>query len=294
MVNTSRIGYACFETPDLDRQIDYYVNMLGLALVTKDGNRAFLASKLGAPSVELIRGDAGRCTKLAFQAVSPDVAELAAGVSQHGLAVETRTDPAPGVPASIVFHDPKGTEIELFAADVPVPITAEIKGVAPLKLGHLAFNCTDVMQCVEFYQKVLGFRISDWRGDYFYFLRCNADHHTVNFVHGDKVKMHHIAFELKDWSEIQRACDFLGMNGIRMIWGPGRHGPGHNVFTYHRNPDGLIVELFTELDRMSNEALGYFDPRPWHEDRPQRPKRWEPNPASTNLWGGGAPPDFGK
>ena len=68
-----------------------------------------------------------------------------------------------------------------------------------------------------------------------------------------------------------------------LIWGPGRHGPGHNVFTYHRNPDDQIVELFTELDKMLDENLGYFDPRPWHRDRPQKPKVWRGLPR--DIWG---------
>ena len=46
-----------------------------------------------------------------------------------------------------------------------------------------------------------------------------------------------------------------------MLWGPGRHGIGHNLFTYHRWPNGLITELFAELDQMKDEALGYFEPR---------------------------------
>jgi hypothetical protein len=33
----------------------------------------------------------------------------------------------------------------------------------------------------------------------------------VNFAsHGVHEKKHHIAFEVTDWAEIQRACDFLG------------------------------------------------------------------------------------
>ena len=67
-----------------------------------------------------------------------------------------------------------------------------------------------------------------------------------------------------------------------IIWGPGRHGPGHNVYTYHRNPDDQIVEMFTELDKMLDESLGYFDPRPWHRDRPQAPKVWT---MPTDIWG---------
>jgi hypothetical protein len=68
------------------------------------------------------------------------------------------------------------------------------------------------------------------------------------------------------------------------LWGPGRHGIGHNLFAYHRGPNGLITELFTELDRM-NEELGYFEPRPWHRDSPQKPKVWAKDPTASNLWG---------
>jgi hypothetical protein len=46
----------------------------------------------------------------------------------------------------------------------------------------------------------------------------------------------------------------------------------------------LITETFAELDRM-NEELGYFEPRPWHRDNPQRPKVWAKDPSAANLWG---------
>ena len=65
------------------------------------------------------------------------------------------------------------------------------------------------------------------------------------------------------------------MKDVKLLWGPVRHGPGHNVATYHRNPDEHTVELYIELDLMKDEELGYFDPRPWHRDTPQRPKTWK-------------------
>jgi hypothetical protein len=36
---------------------------------------------------------------------------------------------------------------------------------------------------------------------------------------------------------------------------------------------------------MKDEALGYFEPRPWHRDNPQRPKVWAKDPSASNLWG---------
>ena len=73
----------------------------------------------------------------------------------------------------------------------------------------MAYRVDDVQKVVKFYTDVLGFRVSDWHGDTFAFLRCGPDHHTVNFVFDEVPQLHHIAFEVKDWAEIQRACEWL-------------------------------------------------------------------------------------
>ena len=35
---------------------------------------------------------------------------------------------------------------------------------------------------------------------------------------------------------------------------------------------------------MKDEELGYFEPRPWHHDAPQRPKVWR-GKNSRSVWG---------
>ena len=74
-------------------------------------------------------------------------------------------------------------------------------------------------------------------------VRCGADRHTVNFVKGGKTQLAHIAFEVKDMSQMLNACDLMGTKNQEIEWGPVRHGPGHNVAFYHRDPDGNTVEL---------------------------------------------------
>ena len=56
MIQARRIGHATFETPDLDRAIDYYTQVNGLVLAEREENRAFLASKIGQLVVRLDRG----------------------------------------------------------------------------------------------------------------------------------------------------------------------------------------------------------------------------------------------
>ena len=221
---------------------------------------------------------------------TPILADVQKKLAAQGVSAELRSDSIPGTTKLLSFDDPKGTTIELFNEWSVLGNREPVAGVGALKLGHVAFSVQDPKAMVEFYSQGLGFRVSDWIGDFFVFMRCNADHHAVNFITAKNVRMHHIAFELKDFAHLQTACDLFGERKIPIIWGPVRLGPGHNVATFHRNNDDWVVEFYAELDQMKSEELGYFDPRPWHRDRPQRPKVWGRDEGS--MWGLAPAPDF--
>ena len=290
MISVRRLGHATLTTPDLARQIAYYTEVVGLTLLERDDKRAILASKQGLEAIALEPGPPNALARLAFQvAPGSDPGELGHALAKHGVRSERRSGISPGIADALVFKDPKGTLIEVFSDYVFAPEDRSQTGVMPLKLGHVAYRVSDVQHVVKFYTDVLGFRVSDWLGDTFAFLRCGPDHHTVNFTFDEVPQLHHIAFEVKDWAEIQRACEWLTGNGIHLVWGPGRHIVGHNIAIYHRNADKVRVEFFCEMDQMKDEALGYFDPRPWHQDRPQRPKVWGPD-TLRNYWGFGYEP----
>ena len=59
-----------------------------------------------------------------------------------------------------------------------------------------------------------------------------------------------------------------------MRWGPGRHGPGNNLFLFFDDSAGFHVELSSEMER-------YYDERACYT-----PRVWEVGPRATNLWGG--------
>ncbi|HXF52764.1 MAG TPA: VOC family protein [Hyphomicrobiaceae bacterium] len=288
MIKIRRLGHATLSTADIESQIDYYTRVLGLSLIERTVDRAFLATKQGLEAIELVNGEPGRLTRLSFQiAPDSDCAAVARELEQAGLKCQIRHGISPGIDRAVSFTDPKGTEVDLFAEyrfskNDPQPAMFNI-----VKLGHVAYRVRDVQEVARFYGDLFGFRISDWRGDHFVFMRCNTDHHTLNFVVDERPALHHIAFEVLDWSEIHKAVDYLAKNGIHLVWGPGRHIIGHNIATYHRNADKVRVELFCEMDQMKDEALGYFDPRPWHQEFPLRPKRHGPE-TLRNYWGYGS------
>jgi len=288
MIQVRRLGHATLTTPDLERGIDYYTEIVGLRLTDRSQRRAVLATGQGLEAIVLEPGAPNALARLSFQiAPGSDLAHVARELSATGIKAERRSGISPGIREALVFVDPKGTLIEIFseyefAAEDPSPAA-----IVPLKLGHVAYRVSDVQEVVRFYTDLLGFRVSDWRDDTFAFLRCGPDHHSVNFVFDQTPQLHHIAFEVKDWAEIQRAAEWLAKNGIHLVWGPGRHIIGHNIAIYHRDADKVRVEFFTEMDQMKDEALGYFDPRPWHQDRPQRPKVWGSD-TLRNYWGFGS------
>lgn len=288
MIQVRRLAHATLSTPDLDKQVDYWTHIVGLNVVARDAKRAVLTTMLGQEAIVLEKGDHADLTRIGFQvAPGSNFADMGAALDKAGVAHELRSDATPGVKKALTFTDPKGTVVELFAECEFHPVVAAGGGVNPLKLGHVASRVTDPAKVAKFYEEVLGFRVSDWVADHFVFMRCSVDHHTVNFVRYDTPRLHHVAFEVKDWAEVQRSCEILQRNKIPLVWGPLRHIVGHNIAAYHRNHDDLRVEFYCEMDLMYDETLGYWQPRPWHEETPLRPRHW-PKDTWRSAWGFGS------
>lgn len=288
MIQVKRLAHATFSTPDLEKQLDYWTRVMGLTVVERDARCATLASRLGQECVVLEKGEHADLQRISFQvAPGSDLGEAARALAAAGISSERRSDLTPGVADALVFSDPKGTLVEIYADYRFHPLDKSEGGINPLKIGHVASRVHDVDKTAKFYQDILGFRVSDWIGDHFVFMRCGADHHAVNFVRYETQRLHHVAFEMKDWAEIQRSCELLTRNEIQLVWGPQRHVVGHNIAAYHRNSDDLRIECYCEMDLMFDEALGYWQPRPWHEEMPLRPKRW-PKETWRSAWGFGS------
>jgi catechol 2,3-dioxygenase-like lactoylglutathione lyase family enzyme len=280
----SRLRHATFSSPDPDRLVDYYENVIGLGVIDREPHRTCLANDSEQLSLVVERGEKSSLRRIAFE-VSPDADFPALGraFSDAGLRAELRSDALPGIATALVLTDPEGTEFELVCGWTPTPARQRIGGATVVKLGHLALCTPDPLATSRFCADVMGMRVSDWIEDRFVFMRSGFEHHTLNFARAPERRLHHVAFELRGAAHMQETCDLLARRKHTVLWGPVRHGPGHNIAIYHRNPDGHLVELFYDMDRMIDEELGYFDPRPWHRDRPQRPKVWVGLPR--DIWG---------
>jgi len=286
MIKVKRLRHVSFASPNVEAQLDYYQSIIGLAVIGRDDRRIILGTDSDELTLVLEHGAASRLTAIAYE-VAPglDLSDLQTSLASLDIKSEVRSDTAPGIPKTLVFNDPDGLQIELFSRwDFCKPVEP-VRGLAVAKLGHVALYTPDPERAAKFFERVLGFRVSDRIEENFVFLRCGPEHHAMNFARGTEARIHHLAFELRDASHMHQACDLLGRNKFQILWGPVRHGPGHNVAVYHHNPDRYLIELYYSMDLMLDEELGYFEPRPWHRDRPQRPKTWVGLPR--DIWGVG-------
>src|SRR5579864_7103344 len=98
MIKVRRIGHATFETPDLEKMIDYYTQVMGLVLAEREKDRAFLTSQVGLLAIQVNKGEGERCTTLSFEvAPDSDFGALARELEKDGIKSELRNDSVPGV-----------------------------------------------------------------------------------------------------------------------------------------------------------------------------------------------------
>ncbi len=143
-------------------------------------------------------------------------------------------------------------------------------------LQHLTLASQDPDAFERFYVDKLGLIISDAVRDadgrlMVVWMRTNHEHHTLSCFRHARQGMDHHSYEAGDWSVIKDWCDRMGSRRIPLMWGPGRHGPGNNLFVFVEDPDGNWIEISAELEVV--------------HDRPM--KVWPHEEHTVNLWGRG-------
>lgn len=178
----------------------------------------------------------------------------------------------PGGGYGLRFLDPENRCIELSAGVAEYANGGSAKRVGPRRLCHVVLNTARFDQMVEFYTDVLGFRISDWNENRMAFLRCSRKHHVLAFNRADHASVNHVAYVMANVDGVMRGLSNLRVLGKEPDWGPGRHGPGNNIFCYYKDPAGYVAEFSSDMEDIEDETT--------HE-----PAVWRRVPEQTDLWG---------
>ena len=160
---------------------------------------------------------------------------------------------APGGGYGFRFFSPDGLPFEI-SCDVARSAARTIapdEGL-PVRISHIVLHTPDLKRMVQFFTDTLGFRVSDWLGDFMCFLRCNSAHHRVALLPGPPC-LNHVAYDMTDMDGMMRGAGRLKAQGVAVRWGPGRHTAGNNTFSYFVTPNGFAVEYTAELEQVDFE-----------------------------------------
>jgi len=279
IVKVQDVAWLEFRKPDLHRA-ELFARAFGFTPVLRTADELQLRGRdAGSPCVLIRKGPRSTFLGPAFRAAdSSDVLRLAEAT---GRTVVKLPDSLGGITVDLV--DPNGVRVRVVSdmneqpalpAQAPLTVNAghdvartnttqrpPREPVAVQRLGHVVLQTTKYVETLDWYLEHLGLIVSDFlyfpgqreRGPVMSFIRCDrggtpTDHHTLALVLGPANRYVHSAYQVADLDALAAGGEYLRDAGYHRSWGIGRHIMGSQIFDYWRDPDGFMVEHFTDGD----------------------------------------------
>jgi catechol 2,3-dioxygenase len=272
---------------NLDEAARFYEEVWGLSPVDvppasppplagegSEGARYFRGTAAYYYVIGLHRGAQPAVKRIAF-----DVADRAAidGLHRKIAAAGGR----PGAPATwdgpgggygFGCKDPDGRNLA-FVCDCADHADGRDQPDRPRRIVHVNLNARDFDASLAFFTGALGFRVIDDNAP-LWFLHCDStDHASIVLAKTNLPTLNHIAFAMPDFDSVMRGMGRMKDAGYPIEWGPGRHGPGDNVFAYFCGPDEVPLEYAAEVLQVDDN----YQPRP--------STYWKYAPGRSDQWG---------
>ena len=279
-----RIGLVQIRVLDLDKTLDHYTKRLGLIEVgrTADG-RVMLKGydEFDHHSVTLRKAESAGLDFVAFKAdseatVNRVVADTKAKYPGWKITDVAAQSDQPGFGKRVCFAASTGHMIHLYSEVEMAKVTPQIvnphiweeepKGMAAKSLDHCLLYGTNAGETIQWFREVVGFAMAEcvYKPDgsiLVAWLTGSNKAHDVAILDYDKPgKLHHVGFNLEDWSAIGHAADIIGRYGISLDIGPTRHGITRGQTIYFFDPSGNRCETFAGgYAYMPDQPLRHWD-----------------------------------
>lgn len=268
--------------PDLPKAEAFYTEVWGLDVAHRSeksiylrgtGTDHHLIALYAGGSEPQIRQVTLRARSLEALRAVEEAVPRAGGTIISAIAPLTR-NPAGGT--GLTLRDPHGRVIQVVHGDT----RGDDQGLQrdkPARLTHVVLNSHAVDDTQRFLTEALGFTLAD-RTVAIAFMNCNQDHHTLAVGVADNDALNHIAFLMPDADSVMRGGGRMKDAGHPIEWGPGRHGPGNNLFNYFIDPFGIVIEYTAEVEQVDESYV------------PRGPAEWKWPPGRSDQWGISAAP----
>ncbi|NUT95379.1 MAG: 2,3-dihydroxybiphenyl 1,2-dioxygenase [Saccharothrix sp.] len=279
VIKVHDLAWLEFAKPDLARA-EVFAGAFGFTTALRTEHELHLrGTDPGSPCVIVRKGPRSRFLGPAFRAADPsDVLRLA---DATGRRVEKLPESLGGVTVDVA--DPAGLRVRVVAGTDELPaLPPQAPHVLNLghgtprtnttqrppreparvqRLGHVVLQTTRYRRVLDWYLEHLGLIVSDFlyhpgqreRGPVMSFIRCDrgstpTDHHTLALTLGPVDRYVHSAYQVADLDALAAGGEYLLDHGYQRSWGIGRHVQGSQIFDYWRDPDGFLVEHFSDGD----------------------------------------------
>jgi catechol 2,3-dioxygenase-like lactoylglutathione lyase family enzyme len=277
-----RMGHVALRVPDLEASVSWATTVMGLRETERRDGVVYLTHADCHHSLQYIESDRAALDHVAMEAHDDAALDaLMADLRRRGVTILSDRPQERGLGRAVRFPTPDGHVLEVFTGMSSDGIIHTGRGIQPRRFGHPMLTCEDTTATVDFFIDVLGLRLSDDVGEgTLVFMRCSVEHHGMGVAKGPRAGLNHYAWGVENLAILGALGEVLARNDGRFIWGPGRHGAGQNLFTYHFDPAGCIVEYYADLYQVWDERT--YEPGRWSLD----------DPRFANLWGPGPPPEM--
>ncbi len=264
MIHLKDLRYVRLGTRDLAQATEYAQRILGLELARREGNAVYLRGDDRDHTLVYTKGDP------ADHVVGWEVADAAA-LDAAGTTLESyKLGARRGTRAEceqrcvedfLSLSDPSGNVHEL----VVRPHHSGRRFFPSRDCGvwsfsHIGLRTTDAERDERFWTTVMSARVSDRIGAA-PLLRIHEVHHTVALFPSPHAGVQHVNHQVHGIDDVMRAYYFLREQGVKIVFGPGRHPTSSAVFLYFEGPDGMVYEYSTGVRLIRPEEEAAYRPR---------------------------------
>lgn len=272
----ARLGHVAFNTPDLEKSLSFFCDVIGLQLVEQVNGKAYLRGMMDHCHHTLVlnQSDESSVNHIGWQVQRSEHIDLFKDKLENNGVDTISVDNERGQGEAIRFDAPCGHRFELFyQIDKPKPPKHErshlknrvyssdvMNRVCPRRIDHVNIRDSNSINLTNWLKDKLGFQLNEYYTNdgerWGNWMSVTSLPHDIavgrsgareDLSENDpKERFHHIAYRVETERDLFDAADVLSENGITVDAGPGQHAITEGKFLYVRDPASNIrIELYT-------------------------------------------------
>ena len=247
-----RLSYVAVNSTDPEALARDTANIIGAREVGRHGDTILMSANDRHAEFVIHPADSDCIRVTGLEAISAEaVDQVRARAERAGLRILSTTPSLPVIEKSVTFATSEG---HVYEVHTPMPFDRPLRfhgpGVHPKCIDHVNFTAADPAKWAEEMHASCGFLLSQRTAGYEISWMRAADgrHHTIAAVKSHSGGVHHISWEFNAFQDFKGLGDMLAVEDRRLVWGPGRHGAGDNLFLYFKTVGGFLFECIAEME----------------------------------------------